>query len=124
MEYASCDAAPARDFPPNIKCAYSRRRAILWRGGLLALDLFGRLDHDPSAVEVDRRNDRLRERQEQGLPAALGGNFENVARPVIADLGHPPERLATRGHRFEPDEIGMVIYLRARRRQPVPANEQ
>ena len=75
-----------------------------------------RLDDQPAGVEVDDRNDRAGKRDHRRR-AAGALDFERVAGAEIMDRAHPPERRPVAQHRFEPDQIGVVIFLRPRWRQ-------
>ena len=85
--------------------------------------------HDqPAGVEVDDRNDRPGERDHRRRCAGAL-DFERVAGAEIVDRAHPTERHPVAQHRFEPDQVGVVIFLglgwrqcRARQIEAQPAN--
>src|SRR5271169_6201722 len=86
-------------------------------------DLARRLDHDPPGVEVYRRGDPPGEWQEQGFAAADRRDLENVAAAVVHHRHDPAERRAAPIDSVEADEIVVVEFVIARRRQLVAAGE-
>src|SRR5579863_7620721 len=104
-------------YPPRSSLATTHARRTL----VFALDFARRLYDDATGVEIDARRDALGERQKQRFAALSRRDLEDVAGAVIHERDDAAERRARRIDRFKPDQIVVVEFVLAWRRQLIAA---
>src|ERR1700722_13469403 len=109
--------------PGNISGKSVRTVADQLLNVVAAFIVFWYRDDHAAAGDVDHRHSLAGEGQEHTV--AIGaGNLHHVAGAVIVDGGHLPQHTAFTVLRFQADQVGMIKFLFARRRQLAARDEK
>lgn len=82
-----------------------------------SVETFGQIDDDAARGKVHRWHGGPRERHQQRRSEARARQFQQVARTVVVNGAHGPQRGTARIEGVKPDQIGVIVFLFPGRRK-------